>query len=95
MALEMRAFVDAKRAIGRRYENEEKQLRLLDVFLLAHDVASAADVTPAVIEAFLSSRPRVRPAATTRCSASFVCSLTGWCGRSVSIARPCARTPAV
>lgn len=61
MASEMRAFVDAKRAIGRRYVTEEKQLRLLDAFLVRQQVPRVADVTPALIEAFLASRERARP----------------------------------
>jgi integrase len=61
MALEMRAFVDAKRALGRRYATEERQLRLFDAFLVRHRVPSAASVSPAVIESFLASRPRLRP----------------------------------
>ena len=61
MASDMHAFVAAKRALGRRYVCEEKQLRLFDAFLVQREVASAADVTPALIEAFLASRPRARP----------------------------------
>ena len=61
MASDMHAFVAAKRALGRHYVCEEKQLRLFDAFLVQREVASAADVTPALIEAFLASRPRARP----------------------------------
>ena len=61
IASDMRAFVAAKRTLGRRYVCEEKQLRLFDAFLVQQEVASAADVTPALIEAFLASRSRVRP----------------------------------
>jgi site-specific recombinase XerD len=56
MASEMRAFVDAKRALGRRYVTEEKALRLLDRFLKQSRVCSIVDVTPAVIDSFLASR---------------------------------------
>jgi integrase len=61
LAPEIREFVDAKRALGRRYETEEKQLRIFDAFMLQHQVPSGASVTPALIEAFLASRPRTRP----------------------------------
>lgn len=61
MAPDMRAFVDAKRVLGRRYETDEKQLRLFDVFLAQRQVRSASDVTPSLIAAFLASRERVRP----------------------------------
>jgi integrase len=61
LASEMREFVDAKRALGRRYETEERQLRTFDAFLVQHQVASAGAVTPALIETFLASRSRPRP----------------------------------
>jgi len=61
LAADMRAFIQAKRALGRRYTTEEKQLRLFDVFLAPRDVATAADVTPLLVDAFVASRPRCRP----------------------------------
>lgn len=61
MASELRAFIDAKRVLGRRYETDEKQLRLFDVFLAQQHVQRALDVTPALIAAFLASRARARP----------------------------------
>jgi integrase len=61
LASQMRAFVEAKRALGRRYVTEEKQLRVFDLFLVQPGVVSAVDVTPALIETFLASRPRPRP----------------------------------
>jgi hypothetical protein len=39
MASDMHAFVAAKRALGRRYVCEEKQLRLFDAFLVQRAVA--------------------------------------------------------
>lgn len=61
LASEMRAFIEAKRALGRRYTNEEKQLRLFDVFLAQRDVATVDDVTPLLVDTFVASRPRCRP----------------------------------
>lgn len=61
IAADMRAFIEAKRALGRRYTTEEKQLRLLDAFLVGRDVAAAADVTPLLVDTFMASRPRCRP----------------------------------
>lgn len=58
LASEMATFVDAKRALGRRYGNEERALRLFDRFLAQAGVHGPAEVTPAVVEAFLRSRPR-------------------------------------
>jgi integrase len=56
MAAEMRAFVDAKRALGRRYITEEKGLRLFDTFLAQRCVDGFADVTPELVDSFLASR---------------------------------------
>jgi integrase len=53
--------VDAKRALGRRYVSEEKQLRIFDTFLVQHAVTSTSDITPEVIGAFLASLSRPRP----------------------------------
>jgi len=53
-------FVEYKRALRRRYRNEEAALRLFDSFLAMHGV-TAGEITPIVIQAFLSSRPRARP----------------------------------
>lgn len=61
LASELRGFIKAKRALGRRYINEEKQLRLFDVFIARHDVATAIDVTPSLVDTFVASRPRGRP----------------------------------
>jgi integrase len=52
----MRAFVDAKRALGRRYVTEEKALRLFDGFLARRAAGGLADVTPELVESFLASR---------------------------------------
>jgi site-specific recombinase XerD len=60
MASEMRAFVDAKRALDRRYVTEEKALRLFDAFLAQRLVGGAADVTPALVDSFLASRSHRR-----------------------------------
>jgi site-specific recombinase XerD len=56
LASEMRAFVDAKRALGRRYVTEEKALRLFDRFLARRGVGSLVDVTPELVASFLASR---------------------------------------
>jgi integrase len=61
LASEMREFIDAKRALGRRYETEEKQLRIFDAFLVQHHVASIGAATSALVEIFLASRSRPRP----------------------------------
>jgi len=52
------AFLAHRRALGCRLKTEEMTLRLLDRFLLEQGVAALDAITPAVIDAFLASRPR-------------------------------------
>lgn len=54
-------FLAHKRALGRRFGVEESVLRLVDRVLVEAAIAQRDAVTPAVIEAFLTSRPRRRP----------------------------------
>lgn len=54
-------FVAHKRALGRGYDTEVRTLRLLDRFLAEQNVLGLEQVTPALIEAFMASRPRARP----------------------------------
>lgn len=54
-------FVAAKRALGRRFDTEERQLRLFDQFLVTQGVTSLDALTPALLDAFLAGRPRPRP----------------------------------
>ncbi len=55
------AFLAHKRALGRRYLTEERDLRLFDRFLAAEGVSTGAALTPALIEKFLLSRPSRQP----------------------------------
>jgi len=61
LAQEMQTYVQHKRALQRKFRTEEMVLRLLDRYLLEHPVQTLAAITPALIEAFLASRPRPRP----------------------------------
>lgn len=61
LAEPIRQFLAAKRALNRRFDTEERALRLFDRHLADRGVACLGDVTPAVIEAFVTSRPRRRP----------------------------------
>lgn len=61
LGAELAAFVAYKRALARRYDTEERSLRLFDHYLAAHGVTCSRDVTSELIEAFLASRPRPRP----------------------------------
>lgn len=54
-------FLDHKRALGRRFDVEEKTLRLLDRFLVEHDIHSLEAVTSDAIDKFLATRPRFSP----------------------------------
>jgi len=54
-------FVAYKRALNRRFETEEGVLHCLDRYLVAKGTPNLASVTPAVIEAFVASRPRPKP----------------------------------
>ena len=47
-----------QRALGKRFETAESGLRLLDRYLVAQQVTTLDAITPAVLEAFLTSRPR-------------------------------------
>lgn len=61
LATSIRAFLAHHRALGKRFDTEEAALRLLDHYLVAQRVDSLAAITPALLEAFLRSRPRPRP----------------------------------
>ena len=54
-------FLAHKRALGRRYDVEEKTLALFDAFLVHDKIGSLAEVMPAVVDECLLSRPRSRP----------------------------------
>jgi len=54
-------FVEHKRAHGRKYHTEEYALRLLLRFCAEQDVHQLSELTPALLDEFLGSRPRSRP----------------------------------
>jgi integrase len=55
------AFIEHKRAIGRKYHSEEAELRLLVRFARDHGADRLDQLTPALVDDFLGSRPRARP----------------------------------
>jgi integrase len=57
-------FIETKRALGRRFANEERQLRLLDRFLFEAGARTIYDITARQFEDFLLSRQR-------RCARSY------------------------
>jgi len=52
------AFLAHKRAIARKYISEEAELRLLVRFADEHGIDRLDQLTPAVVDTFLASRPR-------------------------------------
>ena len=54
-------FLAHKRALGRRFHVEESVLRLFDRFLVEQAITQVDTITPEIVDAFLASRPRVRP----------------------------------
>jgi hypothetical protein len=60
LAEDIQAYLDFKRATGRKFHTEAAALRLLDRFLFGLPIDRTA-LSPTLIEAFLASRPRTRP----------------------------------
>ena len=48
-------FVRHKRALNRRYDVEDKVLRMLDCYLNAQGVTNVTEITPALLDAFFLS----------------------------------------
>ncbi len=61
LAPPIRAFLAHHRALGKRFDTEHSALRLLDHYLVEQGVDSLEAITPALLDAFLRSRPRPRP----------------------------------
>jgi len=58
---EITDFLRHQRALGKRFLNEERGLRLFDQYLVDQKVGTVAEITPELVDAFLASRPRTRP----------------------------------
>jgi integrase len=54
-------FLTNKRALGRKYLSEEAELRLLVTFAAEQGVTLLGELTSALLDDFLGSRPRSRP----------------------------------
>jgi hypothetical protein len=61
LAAEMTDFLRHQRALGKRFVNEERALRLFDQYLVDQKTGTVAEITPQLVDAFLASRPRARP----------------------------------
>lgn len=62
IASDISDFLEHKRALGRKYTTEEGDLGRLDRFLVEQRVERVEEITTAVIDRFLASRPLRRPA---------------------------------
>jgi site-specific recombinase XerD len=54
-------FLAHKRGTGRKFDSEERALQLFDRFIFEKRLNSINEITSALIEEFLKSRPRPRP----------------------------------
>jgi integrase len=61
VACAVERFITHKRAHGRKYHSEARELALLVRFAAEHDVTCLRELTPALLEDFLASRPRPHP----------------------------------
>jgi integrase len=61
LELTVSRFVEHKRALGRKYESEEAELRLLVRFAEEHGASHLEELTPVLLDDFLASRSRPRP----------------------------------
>jgi integrase len=61
LELTVSRFLEHKRAVGRKYESEEAELRLLVRFAEEHGAGRLEELTPVLLDDFLASRSRPRP----------------------------------
>lgn len=69
IGLDFEHLIAHRGSVGRRFEVEEKTLRLLDDFLVERRVYALEELTPALIDESPASRPRSNPEAMTSCAA--------------------------
>jgi site-specific recombinase XerD len=61
LADSIRGFLAYKRALQRRFDTEDKSLRLLDRYLCEQRIPDMSSITSETLERFLASRPRSHP----------------------------------
>lgn len=61
LATDIEKFLAQRRALGRRFDTEERTLRIFDAFLAEQGVPEPSALSPQFLDAFLLSRPRARP----------------------------------
>ena len=80
-------FLAHRRALGRRYDSEEAELRLLVRFADERCVRRLDELTPVLLDDFLASRPRPRPRSFNHLLGVVACWLD-WAVAQVRRARP-------
>jgi site-specific recombinase XerD len=60
LANDIKAFMGYKRSLGKKFHTEEKNLRLLDRYLVEQKITHINNINPDIIDSFLASRPRKR-----------------------------------
>jgi integrase len=60
LAVDVADFLAHKRALGRKYQNEEATLRMFLAFTGHHGVADIRSLTTSLLDEFVASRPRPR-----------------------------------
>jgi integrase len=60
LADDIRLFIDAKRALGRKYWTDERVLRLFDRFLFEEGVSAPTELSAELLERFLQRAPSAR-----------------------------------
>ncbi len=92
LAEDIQSYLDFKRATGRKFDTEEAALRLFDRFLAEHHAVDRASLTPSLIEAFLTSRPRSRPRSFNHLLGVIRCFFE-WCVAHSRLTRSPVRSP--
>lgn len=58
---DIQTYLDYKRALGRKFDTEEKTLWMFDRYLVSQGISEVDELIPSLINTFLSSRPRTKP----------------------------------
>jgi site-specific recombinase XerD len=61
LAVHIERYIRTKKAAGRKFRQDAMELRLFDRFVYQRRIRRLHDITPRLIDSYLSSRPRTRP----------------------------------
>lgn len=81
-------YLAHKRALGRKFHTEEKNLDLLVAFVQAQGLERVDQLDPALLDAFFSSRPRLRPRSFNNLVGIVGCFLEWMVGQDLLLASP-------